>query len=199
MAAQVKVYTTVEEYLHFERQAETKSEYCDGKVYAMAGASERHNTIMMNIAAELHQQLKRRPCRVYPSDLRVRVSPTRYYYPDVTVVCGEPELADDVMDILLNPTLVVEVGSPSTAGFDEGVKFAHYRQVASLQEYLMVAQDKPRLVHYVRQADGSWRLTETSDFNATVPLPSIGCALAVADVYAKVEFTAANLGGEEDV
>lgn len=192
MAAQVRSYITVEEYLHFERQAETKSEYCDGEVYAMAGASERDNTLVSNLIIELGVQLRRKPCRVYPSDLRVRVSPTRYYYPDVTVVCGEPELADEAMDILLNPTLIVEVASPSTAGFDEGVKFAHYRQVASLQEYVLVAQDKPRLVHYVRQADHSWRLTETSDVNATVPLPSIGCELAVADVYTKVEFAAAS-------
>lgn len=190
MAAQVKVYTTVEEYLTLERQAETKSEYCDGEIYAMAGASERHNTLVSNVIIELGSQLRRSPCKVYPSDLRVRVSPSRYYYPDVTVVCGEPELADEALDILLNPTLIVEVASPITAGFDEGTKFAHYRQVASLQEYLLVAQDRPRLVHYVRQPDDSWRLTETNDLNATVPLPSIGCELALADMYAKVEFTA---------
>ena len=190
MAAQVKVYTTAEEYLALERQAETKSDYSDGEVYAMAGASERHNTILMNVGSELHQQLKRRPCKVYPSDLRVRVSPSQYYYPDVTVVCGKPELADEEMDILLNPTLIVEIASPSTASFDQGIKFAHYRQVASLQEYVLVAQDQPHLVHYVRQPDNSWRLTETYDFNATVPLPSVGCELALADVYAKVEFTA---------
>src|SRR5882672_4285053 len=130
MASVPNYYLTAEEYLTLERNAEFKSEYLDGVVYALAGASPRHNLIVANIIISVGGQLKGRPCRVYPSDLRVRVSSAkRFFYPDVSVVCGDDEFADDEQDIILNPTLLVEVSSETTAAYDRGKKFLSYQQI----------------------------------------------------------------------
>lgn len=190
---------TAAEYLALERQAETKSEYHDGQMVAMMGASRWHNLIAMNVSARLHLQLEGRPCETYASDMRVKVDPTGLYtYPDVTVVCGEAEFEDAELDTLLNPTVIVEVLSPSTEAYDRGAKFRHYRRVPSLQEYLLVAQDKPYLEHYVRQPGDEWLLSTAERPEEVVELPSIGCHLALADVYSKVEFSAASTPPAED-
>ncbi len=170
-------------YLVQERQSDSKSEYVAGEIFAMSGGSPVHNLIGMNIGASLHSQLKQRPCRVYTSDQRVQVS-DGYVYPDVSIVCGTPLFSDK--DNLCNPIVLVEVLSPATADYDAGGKFARYRQLDALQEYLMVAQDTYHLIHYRRQADNCWLLTDYTDANAILELPSIGCTLAVMDVYAKV-------------
>ena len=150
MPAMPKPLLTPEEYLARERRAETKSEYLRGEVFAMAGASRAHNLIASNAAGELRQQLRDRPCEVYPSDMRVKVSPSGLYtYPDVTVVCGEPQFEDAEVDTLLNPKVLVEVLSPSTADYDRGGKFTHYRRLPSLQEYVLISQDRPLVEHYV--------------------------------------------------
>jgi Uma2 family endonuclease len=173
-----------EEYLAAEREAQTKSEYLDGRVYAMAGASRAHNAIVANLIAALHPSLKVGPCRVYPSDLRIRVPATGLYtYPDVSVVCGDPELEDEHQDILLNPTLLIEVLSDSTERHDRGRKARHYRRIPSLQEYLLVAQAEPRVESYRRQGERQWVLTEALALDATIELPSIGAILALGDVY----------------
>lgn len=191
MATAAKQLLTAEQYLAIERAAEFKSEFFAGEMFAMAGASEEHNLVVANVVGELHAQLKGRPYRLYPSDMRVRVSATGLYtYPDVTVVCGERRFDDEKNDTLLNPTLIVEVLSPTTEAYDRGDKFAHYRRLDSLREYLLIAQDRQRVERYARQADGQqWLLTEFSDPEAVVPLPSIGCELALADVYDKVDLT----------
>ena len=135
MSSQVKVYYTPDEYLALERKAEYKSEYFGGEIFAMTGASRKHNLVAGNIFAALHLQLKKRPCEIYPSDMRVKVSPTGLYtYPDVAVVCGEPMFDDEQKDTLLNPTVLVEVLSKSTASYDRGEKFEHYRKIKSLAE-----------------------------------------------------------------
>jgi Uma2 family endonuclease len=189
MPSQAKARVTPEEYLALERAAPSKSEYFDGELFAMSGASRRHNLISLNIGAELRAQLRDRPCEVYTSDMRVKVSLSGLYtYPDVVVACEEPAFEDTVGDTLLNPTLLVEVLSKSTADYDRGSKFEHYRTLASLQEYLLVAQEKSHVVHYVRQSDLTWLLEETHDSATTIRLPSIGCDLALAEVYAKVRF-----------
>ncbi len=189
MPSQAKVRVTPGEYLALERESPYKSEYCDGELFAMTGASRRHNLISLNIGAELRAQLRDRPCEVYTSDMRVTVSPSGLYtYPDVVVVCEEPVFEDTVGDTLLNPTLLVDVLSKSTADYDRGSKFEHYRTLASLQEYLLVAQEKPHVMHYVRQSDLTWLLEETHDSDANVHLPSIRCDLALSEVYAKVHF-----------
>ncbi|WPL16003.1 hypothetical protein Thiowin_00934 [Thiorhodovibrio winogradskyi] len=174
---------TPAEYLDQERRAENKSEYVAGEIFAMAGASPAHNLIVGNLVTELNSALKQRPCRVYPSDLRLWVADS-YFYPDVSVVCGDPSFADG--DNLMNPSLIVEVLSPSTADFDMGGKFARYRQIESLQEYVLVAQDSARVIHYQRQDDAHWLMSEITDARASVVLPSLDCALAMADIYDKV-------------
>lgn len=189
MSSHAAARITAEEYLVLERQASYKSEYFQGEIFAMAGASRRHNLISLNIGAELRAQLKQRPCEVYTSDMRVKIPRTGLYtYPDVVVVCGEPAFEDAEVDTLLNPTLLVEVLSPSTADYDRGGKFEQYRTVPAVQEYLLVAQAQCHVVHYTRQPDNAWRLTETSDFQAQLHLPSIGCVLALSEVYARVRF-----------
>lgn len=188
MSLQVKTYYTPEEYLALERQAEDKSEYFNGEIFAMTGASRRHNLAAGNVLAALHLQLRKRPCEIYPSDMRVKVSPTGLYtYPDVVIVCGEPLFDDEEKDTLLNPTVLVEVLSKSTASYDRGEKFEHYRKLTSLAEYLVVAQNKYHVEHYVRQPDNQWLLSETDELEKTIHLTSIKCDLALTDIYDKVE------------
>ena len=189
MSTQPQTYLTPEEYLAFEREAEVKHEYYAGEIFAFAGASRQHNLIVANVIRELGNEVKGRPCEVYPSDMRVRVSPTGLYtYPDVTVVCGEARFDDEHSDTLLNPTVIVEVLSPSTAGYDRGEKFEHYRKLESLQAYLVIAQDRVHVEHHMRQPDNQWLLSETDSVDDGIELPSIACRLLVADIYEKVEF-----------
>ena len=179
---------TPAEYLARERKSETKSEFIGGQVLAMAGASEQHNLITLNVGAELRAQLRRRPCRVYPSDMRVRIDELgTYTYPDVTVVCDEPRFEDDQRDTLLNPTAIVEVLSKSTERYDRGRKFQAYRTLASLTEYVLIAQDRVYVEHYVRQPEGFWLLSEATELSAEIQLPTLNCTLSLADVYDKVE------------
>ena len=187
MAALPKSHISVAEYLAGERRSPIKHEYFAGDVFAMAGASERHNLITANTLASLHAQLRKRSCSVYPSDMRVVVSRAGLYtYPDVTVVCGEARFEDQHHDTLLNPTVIVEVLSPSTESYDRGKKFQHYRQIDSLQEVVLIAQDAWHVEYYWRQAHGGWLLTEATNLDARVSLSSIQCELALVDVYEKV-------------
>lgn len=187
MSSQPVSYLTPEEYLAIERKAETKSEYVDGAVVAMTGASRKHNLITFNIAREISQQLRGRPCEGYAGDMRVRIPSTRLYtYPDVTVVCGAPQFEDDFVDTLLNPTLIVEVLSESTEAYDRGKKFGLYRTIESLTEYLLVAQDEYRIEQYAKQTDGRWLLSDYRTPEDVVELTSIQCRLALREVYDKV-------------
>lgn len=186
-SVQTRSHLSVEEYLEAERRAETKSEYLDGEVFAMTGGSRRHNLVMTNLIREVSQQLKNRPCEVYPSDLRVHIPATGLYtYPDLVVVCGDPRFEDQELDTLLNPTLIIEVLSPTTEAYDRGKKFEHYRTIESLAEYVLVSQDAPRIEQYVRQEGGSWLLTATPGLDSRMILASVGCELALAEVYDKV-------------
>ncbi|MCI0654678.1 MAG: Uma2 family endonuclease [Methylococcaceae bacterium] len=187
MSAIVKQKThTAEEYLVLERAAPCKSEFHAGYIYAMTGASREHNLLSVNIASELRSQLKGRPCETYINDMRVKAAATHsYHYPDVTVVCGSPELEDEHGDTLLNPTLLIEVLSRSTEAYDRGDKFANYRKIPSLREYLLVTQHLPRIERYVRQGD-VWLLTEADGLAASLALDSIGCTLALSEVYDRV-------------
>jgi len=179
-------HVTAEEYLFLERSAPYKNEFHDGQVYAMTGASREHNLIAFNVAGELNSQLKNRPCEAYVSNMRVKVAEARsYHYPDVVVVCGMPQFEDAHVDTLLNPTLLIEVLSPSTEAYDRGGKFAHYRKIPTLNEYLLVAQDQPSIERYLRQGD-AWILTEAVGLEADVPLESIDCVLSLREVYDKV-------------
>lgn len=188
MSTQPETYLTPEEYLAIERQAEEKSEYINGVMYAMSGASFKHNVIVANLIIELGQQLRGRPCRALPSDIKVRMPDSRkFFYPDVSVVCGEPQFHDERTDVILNPTLLVEVLSESTAGFDRGEKFQAYQQLDSLREYLLVSQDKMFIEQYVRQERERWTYVATVGLESSLALPSIKCTLSLKAVYDKTE------------
>ena len=187
MASLPKSFIAPEDYLALDRKAEIKSEYYAGQIIAFAGASKRHNLIVANVLAGIHRQLINRPCNVYPSDMRVRISKTGMYaYPDVVVTCGEELFADDQDDILLNPIVLIEVLSESTASYDRGDKFEHYRRIESLQEYLTISQAPYRVDQYVRQNDTQWLLTEFDDEEDLIHLNSINCELALKEIYAKM-------------
>ncbi len=182
------------EYLHLERQAEFRSEYFDGEMFAMAGGTRAHSLIAINLARELSTQLKATDCVAYNADLKVKVEATGLMtYPDVSVVCGEQRFLDEEEDVLLNPALVVEVLSDSTEGYDRGKKFEHYRQIPSLREYLLVSQTEPRIEQFIRQPNGEWTLKEAAGLDAEIPVKSLGITLRLAEVFAKVKFTPARL------
>ena len=188
MSLQPKPYLTPEDYLALERSADFKSEYFNGEIFAMTGASESHNLVVINTIRELSTQLKKRPCKVYANDMRVKVDPTGLYtYPDVVVTCGKAQFDDTHLDTLLNPVLIVEVLSDSTEAYDRGRKFEHYRKLDSLVEYVLIAQNRPHIESYRRQADQQWLLREYSELDGTLRLLSIDCDLALAEVYDKVE------------
>lgn len=186
---EMNTFVTPEDYLALERKAEYKSEYFDGEIHAMTGASRKHNLINTNVLASLWSQLRGRGrCEVYPSDMRVRIpSANVYTYPDVVVVCDKPVFEDDHVDTLLNPTLLVEALSKSTANYDRTVKLGYYRTLESLAEYLLIAQDKYKVAQYTRQPDGDWRLADISGVGGVVKLSSVVCELPLGVIYERVE------------
>ena len=187
MTSRRKTQLTAEEYLAIERKSETKSEYFAGEMFAMVGASRRHNLIAANIIRSLGNQLLERPCNVYPSDMRVKVSATgKYTYPDVSVACDPEQFDDAENDTLLNPVVIIEVLSDSTEAYDRGKKFEQYQQIESLTEYLLVAQEPYRVEQYVRQGGRDWRYSEYHSGDDVLRLNSVGCELSLKDVYAKI-------------
>ncbi|MDQ2900579.1 MAG: Uma2 family endonuclease [Acidobacteriota bacterium] len=188
MATQPKNFVTSEQYLEIERKAEFKSEYYDGQMFAMAGASLPHNRLLVNTVVALDRQIRGRGCEVFTNDLRVHVGPTGLYtYPDVIALCGEPQLADDHFDVLLNPGLIVEVLSPSTEAYDRGLKFEHYRRIESLRAYLLIAADRVHVDLYTRQLDREWVLSEASGLSETIDIRSLECKLALSAIYDRVD------------
>lgn len=182
-------YLTPEAYLELERKATRKNEYVNGEIIAMAGASFAHNFITLDTATHLNNQLMDGECQVAATgDLRVKVSRTAsYFYPDIVVVCGEPRAEDNVFDTLLNPTLIVEVLSTSTETYDKDEKFTHYRQIDSLQEYILISQDRVEVVQYRRQ-EPEWIPTAFRVLEDVVPLVSVGCELPLQHIYRRVKF-----------
>ena len=190
MLLERKQYLTPEEYLALDRAAEERSEYLDGEMFAMAGGSREHALIAANLVGELRGQLKKRACETYGSDMRVWVEASGLYtYPDLSVVCTPPIFGPDGRrDVLSNPTLLIEVLSPSSEAYDRGKKFEHYRAIPSLREYLLVAQDGPTIDRFLREESGIWRFDTAHGLEAEIVLPSIGARLALSEVYAKVSF-----------
>ena len=190
MSALPEPYLAPEEYLAIERKAAYKSEYSDGEMYAMSGASREHNRITVNLVRVIGNQLRGSSCEPFSADMRVRIPfPRRYVYPDLVVACGEAEFEDDELDVLLNPVLIIEVLSPSTENYDRGTKLGWYRRISSLREYVLVSQDSPHIERFVKRDEG-WVLTDTDGIEAVVRLESIGCQLALADIYDRVVFPA---------
>ena len=187
LAATQKLYTP-EEYLVFERAAAKKHEFIDGEIVAMAGASRRHNLIGVNVAGELRFRLRGKNCEVYANDMRVRMRKNRYGYPDVIVVCGEPEFADKEFDVLLNPFVVAEVLSKSTRFRDKTEKLTAYQKMESVRECLLIEQDEPRVEHYIKQTPKQWLLRIYEDLSETILLESISCELPLTEIYAQIKF-----------
>ncbi len=189
MSAIPKTKLTSEEYLEFERRSEERHEYFDGEIFAMSGAKRDHNKISTNLNGLVWQHLKGKNCENYSSDMRVFVPETGLYtYPDLVVVCGEPQFKDAVFDTLLNPVLLIEVLSDSTESYDRGKKFQHYRSIESLQEYILVSQSEARIEKYVRHGDDFWLLSEAVGLESEIEFASIACRVALSEVYDKINF-----------
>lgn len=190
MATAALTYYTPEEYLALERHAEFKSEYIDGRIVAMTGASAPHNLIAGSVHAELRARFRGRACRAFISDMRVQIGDgRRYTYPDVVAVCGEPKFQDGALDTLMNPALIVEVLSPTTEAYDRGEKFQHYRSIETLQEYVLILQDRPLVERFVRHGE-FWHLGTVTSLDASLELTSVGCTIPLRDIYENVEFPA---------
>jgi len=177
------------EYLEIERAAEFKSEFFEGEMFAMAGGTPQHSLIATNLAREFGNRLNSGHCVPYNADLRIKIEATGLFtYPDLSVICGPLQFAAGTNDTVVNPTLLIEVLSDSTEGYDRGKKFEHYRQIPALQEYLLVSQKEPRIEQFVRQADGRWLLNEAAGLEAILKLPSLRISISLGEVFAKVSF-----------
>jgi Uma2 family endonuclease len=184
MSAAAKIRLTPQEYFAREREASFKSEFYQGEMFAMAGASSPHNFIKGNLEGELFNRLKGSRCRTLSSDQRVQVERTGFVaYPDLMIVCGQVEMSADDADTLNNPVAIVDVLSPSSEKHDRGFKLRHYQQIASLQEYILIAQDEPVCERFTRQPDGSWNLVSFVGLQATLFFTSVDASIPLADLY----------------
>ena len=183
-------FVSPEDYLRLEREAESRHEYVEGKIIAMAGAGYAHNLICANLTGELYSQLRGKSYSVVGSDQRLQImSGSAFVYPDLTVVCGPPEFNEERKpDTLLNPTLLVEVLSPTTSQYDRSDKFMLYRQVPSLRQYLTLDSCSVHAELHTLAEPGRWVLTETRDLSALLDLSGIACQVPLAEVYAGVPF-----------
>ncbi len=154
----------------------------------MTGASREHNLVVTNLVRELSSSLRGKPCETYSNDMRVEVSHSQYAYPDVVLACGKPQFIDGQLDTLTNPTVIIEILSPTTAADDRSWKFAHYRRLETLTDYVMLSQFQPFAEHYTRQSDNQWMLTELQGLDAVLPLPSVGCEVPLSLMYERVAF-----------
>ena len=189
LASLAKPYFTPQEYLAMEREADYKSECMSGEIFAMSGTSYRHTVIMSNLVREIGNRLRGGPCRAVGNDLRVLILGTgAYTYPDVVIVCGQPQFGDDYLDILLNPTVLTEVLSDSTEAFDRGGKFAHYRRLESLQEYVLITLSLMRIEHFVREGGDRWVLSELNTPEEVLTLASVNTSVLLSDIYEDVVF-----------
>jgi len=197
MATAAKHRLTAQEYRALERKAETRSEFIDGEMFAMAGGTRRHSLIAANLIGELRARLKGKTCQVFTSDMRIKVEATGLYaYPDAQVACGRLRFEDSLEDVLLNPKVIFEVLSPSTATWDRG-KFSHYQQIESLTDYVLVWQDVWLLEHYTRQQDDTWRAEVLTGAKATLSLTSIKVRVPLREIYSNAGLKAGVLPPEQ--
>ena len=186
---QYDYFMTELEYLVFEQTSDVRHEYVDGEIYAMSGGSWNHSLIISNTNRSLGNQLDGHPCESLSSDMRLHVDSAKAYrYPDVIIVCGEPQFREGRTDIITNPTVLIEVLSQSTASVDHIEKKVEYFQIPTLSEYLLISQDKPQIERYVRRDDDSLLNNTVSGLDATIELPSVNCILKLSDVYRNVTF-----------
>jgi Uma2 family endonuclease len=192
MAANPEHRYALEEYLELDRTSEERFEFWDGEVFCMSGGSEEHDEIETNLLAFLKPQLRAHDCRVFSSNMRIKVpSAPPYRYADLSALCGEAQFAEVVgVDALTNPTLIVEVLSPSTEAYDRGDKFTHYKSIPTLREYLLIAQHRPHVTHLFKQDDATWIYADANDLDSTIKLTSVGCELPLIELYRGVSFDA---------
>ena len=190
MTAPASAIYSFEDYLAIERELDTRNEYIGGRVYAMTGAKENHNLIVVNLAAELRARFKQRPCRVFANDMKVRIDlADASTYPDVLALGGERQFHDQRRDIICNPSLIVEVLSPSPEAHDRRQRhLALYRRLPSLQDYLLISQDRMAAELYTRQADGRWLMSGFDQEQQVIRLDSVDCEIPLAEIYDKIEF-----------
>jgi Uma2 family endonuclease len=186
-----KIYMTPEAYLDFDRISEIKYEYFEGKIVAMTGAKKNHNLINANLTADLVARFRAEgsTCRVFSNDMRVKIgNKTGFAYPDIAIACGNLEFEDDELDILNNPIVIIEILSESTEAYDRGDKFAYYRAVPTLLEYILVSQNKCRIEQFVRKEGRMWSMLYYEDMGQVVKIESIDCEVPLSDIYKWVEF-----------
>lgn len=187
MAAPHQHYWTEADYLAFEAASDIKHEFANGAIIAMTGASWKHNVICVNTSTTLNVQLATKDCRVTANDLRLKVLSKRSYrYPDVMVICGDPQFVDDRTDTISNPTVIIEVLSEKTALIDRNEKLDEYLQIEAVQEYVLISQAAAKIERYLRQESGDWLYSHATGLDSSLDLPSIDCVLALTDVYKKV-------------
>lgn len=188
MSVQTKNFITPEEYLATERQAEFKSEYYQGEVFALTGAGNNHNIITTNLVGQLYNSLRGKNCQVYSNDMRLHIPLNRLYtYPDVMVLCGSKEFTDDKKDTLLNPEIIIEVLSPSTADYDRGTKFMLYRSISTLIHYILIDSRSHHIEKYSKNSEGNWVLTEFRDLQTKLFLENLNLEILLTDIYNGVE------------
>ena len=191
---------TVAEYLKMERESVERHEYVDGEIFLMAGESDAHGDISVNLVGELRAQLKGKDCRVRTKDAKIKSggfaqktgasSKGMFSYPDLVIVCGAVEYHDKKKDIILNPKVVIEVLSNSTGDFDRGEKFVRYRMFnETLTDYILVSQDKPQIEHFIRQDDNSWKYLTYIGLDKICRVESIECDLKLSEIYDRIEFS----------
>ena len=186
---QAKLFISPADYLAFERQTDERHEYDNGRIQAMAGESLSHSRININVAGEFHLRLKGKRCEALSPNMKVAVTKAgKYFYPDLSVVCDVPLFHDDQRDVLLNPTVVIEVLSPSTEKRDLNEKQLYYLQIPSLTDYIVIAQDRPLVRHYTRLADGQWLFSVIDDLSQSLTIASLACTLSLAEIYDRIEF-----------
>lgn len=190
MVAIPKERFTLEEYLEFDKNSEERWEYFDGFIVSMSGGTLTHNRIARNLTTGLTNRLAGLGCEVLPADMRIKVPKAPpYRYGDLVVVCGPPIIESvQGLDVLVNPALIVEILSESTEAYDRGKKFLAYQSIESFKEYLLVAQERPYITHYVRQADGNWLRTDIEGLDSEIELVTISCKMPLREVYAFVDF-----------
>lgn len=194
MSAETKRRYTLEEYLALERESDARLEFRDGEVFAMSGGTLGHEKVLGNAFDLFRAGLRGSECSVFGSNMQIKV-PTAppYRYADGSVTCGKVEVERfNGNDLLLNPTLLYEVLSPSTEAYDRGDKFTHYKSIPSLREYLLVAQHRPHITHFVRNDEGGWNYSEVNGLDGSLYLPSVKITLKLSDVYQDVEFETSN-------
>lgn len=190
MSTQTQRRYTLEEYFALELASEEKYEYFDGEIFNMSGASPAHERVVMNITINLSLALRGHPCLLFSSNVRVKVpSASPYRYPDLTALCDEPRYEKiGGIEALTNPSVIIEVLSDSTEAYDRGDKFTAYKSIESFSEYLLIAQHRPHVTHYVKGANGGWSYEEINELDAAVHVHALGCELNLRDVYENVEF-----------